>query len=61
MNNLICFSEDVSTAFKDYMYHYLTESQKRKGFETYDKTISFSEKESKPRITPFPLLGGNPI
>lgn len=43
----ITFSNDAQVAFKDYMYHYLTESQKRKGFENYDRTMSFSDKEKK--------------
>lgn len=47
MNNIICFSDDVSKAFKDYMFHYLSEVQKRKDFDLYDKTKTFSEKDTK--------------
>lgn len=46
-NNTICFSEDITQCYKDYMYHYLSEEQKRAGFDSYDKTISFAEKERK--------------
>lgn len=47
MNNVICFSSDIKTAFKDYIYHYLTEQSGRKEFDSYDKTISFAEKDAK--------------
>lgn len=46
-NNTICFSDDITKCYKDYMYHYLSEEQKRAGFDSYDKTISFAEKEAK--------------
>lgn len=46
-NNTICFSDDITKCYKDYMYQYLSEEQKREGFDSYDKTISFAEKERK--------------
>lgn len=49
MKNVMCFANDrndVEIAFRDYMGHYLTETAKREGY-TYDKSISFSEKEKK--------------
>lgn len=48
-HNLICFSNnrnDVEIAFRDYMYHYFSESEKREGY-IYDKTVDFAEKERK--------------
>lgn len=49
MNKMICFADNidkVQTAFKDYMNHYMSESCGYQGL-TYDKSISFSEKEVK--------------
>lgn len=43
----IKFSDDAKIAFKDYIYHYMSETQKRQGFENYDKTVNFDEKENK--------------
>lgn len=49
MNQLLCFSNDanVKEAFKDYMYHYFSTELKREGFDAYDKSISFAEKDKK--------------
>lgn len=47
--NLIYFSNnrnDVELAFKDYMYHYFSEGEKREGY-IYDKSLDFAEKERK--------------
>lgn len=49
MNKLVCFSEnqsDVKIAFADYLNQYLSDVEHRDGY-TYDKSISFSEKETK--------------
>lgn len=49
MADMLCFAGEqnkVQTAFKDYMYHFLTEEMKREGY-SYNNTISFAEKETK--------------
>lgn len=46
---VMCFSEnfnDVKEAFKDYMFHYLSETEDRKGY-AYDNTVKFADKEAK--------------
>lgn len=48
--NVICFSDNrdkVEIAFRDYMNHYFSEVEKREGYNVYDKSISFSDKEKK--------------
>lgn len=47
MIQTINFSNDVAKAFKDYMYHYFSTELKREGFDTYDKSVSFAEKDKK--------------
>lgn len=45
----ICFAQNhkaVEDCFKDYMFQYLSETEKRNGY-MYDKSISFAEKEQK--------------
>lgn len=47
--NILCFAEnrkDIEAKFRDYMSHYFSEVEGREGY-TYDKTVSFSEKEHK--------------
>lgn len=49
MRELVCFSDnrnDVELAFRDMMAQYMTETAGRTGY-TYDKSVSFSEKEKK--------------
>lgn len=45
---VMCFADNfdvVKNGFKDYMFHYLSENEKREGL-TYNHEISFSEKET---------------
>lgn len=49
MKNIACFSDNrdtVEVAFKDYMNHYMSETNKAEGY-VYDKSVSFAEKEEK--------------
>lgn len=46
----MCFASnfaDVRDAFKDYMWQYMSETEGRKGFDSYDHSKSFAEKEKK--------------
>lgn len=48
-SNIICFSDnrnDIEIKFRDYMNHYLTETEGQEGL-VYDKTINFAEKDAK--------------
>lgn len=45
MNTNICFSVETANGFKDYMYDYLTNVEKKQGY-SYDSSIKFEEKEA---------------
>lgn len=42
---MVYFSKNTGVAFKDYMFHYLSEVEKKEGY-SYNKEVSFAEKEA---------------